>query len=119
MASCSLVISRLKTPQVWPDLAALTAMLTARLLFPMEGRAPRMTRSARCSPPRHSSRSGNPDNIGSPPGSSAAAMSACCCRYWSYMSLSETKPRDCPAPLTVNRASSACRMAASRSSAPA
>ena len=75
-----------------------------------------MTRSARCSPPRYSSKSGNPDIIGIPPGSSEAAMSACSWRYWSYMSFSETKSRDCPAPLTVNRASSACRMVASTSS---
>ena len=98
MASCSLVISRLKTPQVWPDFAALTAMLTARLLFPMEGRAPRMIRSARCSPPRYSSRSGNPDMMGIPENSASAAADARSCRYWSYISLSGTKLRGWPVP---------------------
>ena len=75
-----------------------------------------MIMSARWSPPRYSSRSGNPVMMGMPAGSNDEAASAWSCMYWSYISLRDTNPRVWPAPLTAKSASSASRMVASMSS---
>ena len=49
--SCSLLISRLKTPTLLRSLtAACSAMLSAKLVLPTDGRAARMMRSLRWSP---------------------------------------------------------------------
>ena len=49
--SCSLLISRLKTPTLLRSLtAACSAMLSAKLVLPTDGRAATITRSLFCSP---------------------------------------------------------------------
>ena len=62
--SCSLLISRLKTPTVLPSrTAACSATLRARLVLPTLGRAARTTRSLAWKPVVSWSRSEKPDGM--------------------------------------------------------
>ena len=54
-ASCSRLISKLNTPTTDPALAALIDTFSARVLLPVDGRAPSTIMSERCSPPSSSS----------------------------------------------------------------
>ena len=62
--SCSLLISRLNTPTLLPSwTAACSAMLSAKLVLPTDGRAATTTRSLFWRPVVSASRSANPVRI--------------------------------------------------------
>ena len=52
IAICSRGISSVKSATVFPRIAACCAILTAKDVFPMEGRAPTMISSPPCIPVR-------------------------------------------------------------------
>ena len=88
--SCSFDISRLKKPTVMSVLVpTCCAMFSTRLVFPIDGRAATMTRSAGCSPDVISSRSVKP--VGTPVISS---LRACSFSIVSRLALRQVAQRD-------------------------